>query len=96
MRKLSLALCLALLATVVAVPSASAELGGPDTRPCVTGREYRAVKKGMSKTRVHRIFDTKGQLSSRNDGYEFRDYRPCTGFLDYTLRYYQGRLDGKL
>lgn len=81
--------------TLGAVP-AGAELGGSDTRSCVTKREYRAVKVGMSKTRVHRIFDSKGQLRSRDNGFEFRDYRPCDGFLDYMLRYQDGRLHGKL
>jgi hypothetical protein len=87
-------------ALVVAIVSASvspvaAELGGSDTRPCVTKREYRAVKVGMAMERVHRIFDTDGRLDSRHDGYTFRSYNACSGFLDWQLRFYDGRLDGK-
>ena len=88
--------CLVALAVVVVSTSpAAAELGGSDTRPCVTKREYRAVKVGMSMERVHRIFDTDGRFDSRHDGFTFRSYNACSSFLDWQLRYYDGRLDGK-
>lgn len=51
---------------------------------CVTRAEYRRVKEGMRKARVHRIFDTRGRFVSRGfqngvPGVLVRRYRPCSG-----------------
>lgn len=59
------------------LPAVAAEA---DTRPCVTRGEYRQVAKGMTKSRVHGIFDTDGKRLFINRGQvtnEGREYRVC-------------------
>jgi hypothetical protein len=41
-----------------------------DTPGCVTRAEFRNVSEGMSKHRVHRIFDTRGEGSGYSRYYE--------------------------
>jgi len=51
-----------------------------DSPGCVTRAEYRAVDKGMLKSKVHRIFDTNGKRLYINHGQvtnEGREYRVC-------------------
>jgi hypothetical protein len=61
------------IGSIFAVPvSATA-----DTPGCVVRSEFRQVHNGMTRTRVHRIFDTSGRLSSTVGGHEARTYRPC-------------------
>jgi len=76
---------------VVVAPPASA------THDCVNKKEYKRVKKGMSKSRVHRIFDINGKQVSTGYGYEYRDYRVCTdpkcGFVSVT--FHKKKLDSK-
>lgn len=46
----------------------------------MTRAEYRAVKKGMTKARVHKIFDFSGRVLFANSGTqrnEAREYRMC-------------------
>ncbi len=68
---------------VIVAPPASA------THDCVSKAEYKRVKKGMSKRRVHNIFDIDGKQVSKGYGYESRDYRVCTdpkwGFVSVTF-----------
>ena len=90
----ALSLCTA-GALTVAPPAAA------DTAGCVSRVEYRKVHDGMTKKRVHRIFDTRGQqswaMSSGGRYYESRDYKPCTsprwGFV--WVDYINGRVDAK-
>lgn len=71
--------CLAALALLVGI-GLPAVAGEADTRPCVTRGEYRQVSKGMTKLRVHAIFDTGGKRLFINRGQvtnEGREYRVC-------------------
>lgn len=54
-----------------------------DERPCVTRAEFRAVHRGMLKSRVVRIWDGPGQVVEGG-----RTYRACGGGhvnVDYTF-----------
>ena len=62
----------ALVAGPVAIAAAPAEAAGSAV---VTKSEYRKIRKGMSITRVHRIFDTRGKQSFHMSGYQSREYR---------------------
>ena len=48
-----------------------------DTAGCVVRAEYRQVHNGLSRARVHRIFDTSGRVNSIASGHEARTYRAC-------------------
>lgn len=48
-----------------------------DTPDCVVRSEFRHVHRGLSRTRVRRIFDTAGRLNSIAGGHEVRTYRAC-------------------
>jgi hypothetical protein len=76
-------------ASAIALPVAHAE--GGDQRPCVTRGEYRAVHRGLSKARVHAIFDTKGkrQAISWSGGYasEIRSYKTCRRYSAVSVAY---------
>jgi hypothetical protein len=68
----------------LALAAASVGIIAPDAhaaRPCVTKAEYRAVHDGMTKHRVHRIFDTRGRQEAfaRSGRFtsEVRSYRTC-------------------
>ena len=77
---------------IVVAPSANAA----GTR-CVSKAEYRHVKIGMAKKRVHAIFDTAGKQISAGYGYESREYKPCSdrryGFV--WVDYYHGKVESK-
>lgn len=74
-------------AVVMASPASA------DTPTCVSKSEYRNVKNGFAKTRVHRMFDVSGKQEMTynvgGDHYESRSYRPCsdprwgTVWIDY-------------
>lgn len=70
-----------------------------DTKGCVTQKEFRQVKKGMTKRKVARIFDTKGTQDaiSSAGGYTFeiRSYRACTQFGAVSIGFANGKLDVK-
>ena len=72
------ALFAAMTSPLALVSPASA---GTDSPGCVTRAEYRAVSRGMTKTRVHGIFDTAGTrlAISSSGGYaaEVRTYKVC-------------------
>jgi len=82
--------------TGMTVPAAHA-----DTPGCVSKQEFRKVKDGFKKRRVHRIFDTRGRQTSifrvGGETYESREYKPCSdrkyGFV--WVDYVNGRLDAK-
>lgn len=65
--------------TLVVAPPASA-----DTPGCVTRAEFQAAKKGMTKPKVHGIFDTAGERMSiaSSGGYssEIRSYTTCSPY----------------
>jgi hypothetical protein len=75
--------------SAIALPAAHAE--GGDQRPCVTRGEYRAVHKGMTKKKVHAIFDTRGkrQAISWSGGYasEIRSYKTCSPYSAVSVAY---------
>lgn len=48
-----------------------------DTPRCVTHKEYRQVHKGMKKSRVHRIFDNRGEFADGAVGGYTRFYGSC-------------------
>ena len=90
-------------ATVLALAAGSvltvAAPASADTPGCVSKSEYRTVKKGWTKTRVHRLFDTRGKQSISYPPYEDREYKACT--VTYgthgtvSVEYKNGRVDSK-
>ena len=75
MKRIPTALALGFAASigvVVLAPPAQA-----DTPGCVTKTEFRAVKKGDKKMRVHRIFDTRGEFADGFAGGYTRWYPSC-------------------
>lgn len=82
---------------VVPVAVAAVSLAGPwlgvigpadaDTPGCVSGAEYGKVRNGMTRGKVHQIFDTKGTSLFENPGAvhnSAREYRMCTSFAAAT------------
>ena len=65
-----------------------------DTPGCVTKGEYRNVHKGMTKKRVHRIFDTRGVRTAFTTS-EIRHYKPCNAYGTVQVSYRDGRLIAK-
>jgi len=49
------------------------------TPGCVNYREFKAVKNGMTQTRVHYIFGARGRLISSGSGGSTREYQTCEG-----------------
>lgn len=88
---------LAMGVAVVSVPA----VAQADTPGCVTKREFRKVHNGMSKTRIHRILDTRGKQSSiftsGGDRYESREYRSCRApsWSMVSVDYENNRVSGK-
>ena len=75
-------LALIVSAVVISVPMmpTRADAGEGDNRPCVTLGEYQQVTIGMTKVRVHSIFDTIGRRLFINRGQvtnEGREYNVC-------------------
>lgn len=82
---------------VVSVVLTAVTLAGPwpgtvgpstaDTPGCVSGSEYRKIHDGMTRGKVHRIFDTNGTNLFENPGAvhnSAREYRMCAGFAAAT------------
>ena len=66
-------LALAVGGVIVTAAPASA-----DTPGCVTKKEYRRIHKGMTKKRVHRIFDTRRSwFAGGSAGVYKRTYQSC-------------------
>jgi hypothetical protein len=64
--------------------------GGPaaaDTPGCVTKKEYRHIHKGMTKKRVHRIFDTHRSWGSGGGAVYTRTYQSCDFHHAAWIRY---------
>lgn len=60
---------------------------------CVTRAEYRQVRHGMTKIRVHRILGTRGtQVYVVVNNEEKRAYPMCDAALRLTITYIDGRL----
>ena len=58
-----------------------------DTPGCVTRAEYRQVHDGMTRGKVHNIFDTKGRSLFENPGRvhnSAREYRMCAAWRTAT------------
>jgi len=55
----------------------SATPASADTPRCVTHREYLQVRKGMTKARVHQIFDIRGEFAGGFAGGYTRFYGSC-------------------
>jgi|RhiMetdeSRZDD1v2_1073273.scaffolds.fasta_scaffold15004_14 hypothetical protein len=81
-------LALAVGGIVVATSPASA-----DTPGCVTKKEYRKIHKGMTKKRVHRIFDTRGWFADGGAGGYSRAYLSCDHRHEADIEY--STLQGK-
>jgi len=79
-QSVAIAAAVAVLASGVAV-AVPAQATQGDSRPCVTEREYKAVKKGMLKKRTQRILDGKGTRVTKR----VREYNVC-GEADQTVR----------
>lgn len=91
-RLLATTAAVALTSTAVGTVSTSAGAAAPESaaapvsaaaaKGCVTRAEYRKVKKGMSKSKVHRIFGTSGKRSTvaplpNGGSVEGRGYKVC-------------------
>jgi len=86
----------AMLTAVGVAPAASA-----DTRPCMSRTEFRAIKNGMTLTRVAAIVGSKGSvtISSGSGPYSMviRSYRACGSFPgSANVTYMGGRITSKL
>ena len=74
MRRAAVAITsLALLGVGVLVPASA------DTPRCVSRHEYSRVAKGMTMTKVHKIFDIEGVETGLGAPNELRYYDTCTG-----------------
>lgn len=94
MKKSLCVLTLAVACVGVLAPTAHA-----DTPRCVTRAEYERVHNGMSKRRVHRIFDIRGRRvaisSSGGITSEIRRYRTCRSNSAVSVAYGNGRVTAK-
>jgi hypothetical protein len=86
---------LSLTGLAVTAPTADATTDRTAAAPCVSKKEYRQVKKGFTKARVHRIFGTAGTLAGRRGGIEARGYKGCTTYGAVGVSYRNGRLIAK-
>lgn len=87
---------------IVATVGAAAALGlaagpvaGADAG-CVSKREFRHVKRGMTQSKVASIFDTNGTQSVRVGSFSARDYKTCTGSGLVTVNYRHRRVTTKV
>ncbi|GAA4692095.1 hypothetical protein [Nocardioides nanhaiensis] len=90
-RLLATSAAVALTSTALGTVATSAGAAAPESaaasvsaaaKGCVTKAEYRKVKKGMTKTKVHKIFGTSGKLVTRQSlgngqVLEARGYQTC-------------------
>ena len=75
------------LATGLSLPILASAPAAADTPGCVTAAEYRHVHKGMTRAKVHNIFDTTGKSLFENPGAvhnSAREYRMCTAWQKAT------------
>lgn len=86
MKRLALTVAAILLsAFATAVPAQA------DTPGCVTRAEYRHVHKGMTKERVHRIFDARAHRAEGIDTFYYNTCKP-NHFVLIEFRRYSGAL----
>jgi hypothetical protein len=87
------------LALVVASIGIAAPPAQADSRGCVTKTEYRHVHRGMTKGRVHHIFDTQGHrdaiAGSGRRLIEVRSYRTCRRSGGVSVSYRRHRVSAK-
>lgn len=76
-----------LLGTSITAPAVAHDGGGSR---CVTKHEWRHVKVGMRKARVHAIFDIRGRFADGHAGGYTRRYRPCAWGGGTDVRLYVG------
>jgi hypothetical protein len=73
----ALALAGVLMVGSVTGGTSTAEAHDGGASKCVTRHEWRHVKIGMRKSRVHAIFDTRGRFVDGFAGGYTRRYKPC-------------------
>lgn len=71
--------------TMTLIPAGTASA---DTPHCVTRSEFDRAVKGMSKARVHRIFDTRGFFIDGAGGGYVRGYQRCRRGNPANVEYY--------
>lgn len=72
---------------LIATPILTAAPAQADTPGCVSRNEFGLVKKGWTKARVHRLFDTSGQqyyYSSAQYGFPAEQWREYDGCPEYS------------
>jgi uncharacterized membrane protein len=74
MRRVAVVIVSAAVVSAGAVLPASA-----DTPRCASRHEYNRVAKGMTMSKVHKIFDIEGVETGLGAPNELRYYRTCTG-----------------
>jgi hypothetical protein len=76
------------LALAVGVVTLAPAPASADTPGCVSKTEYRKIHKGMTKKRVHRIFDTRGWFADGGGGGYSRAYLSCNhqhvAYIEYS------------
>lgn len=78
-----LALALAVASAFVALPVLATAPAAADTPGCVSRQEYRKIRDGMARGKVHNIFDTNGKSLFENSGAQHnsaREYRMCAAW----------------
>lgn len=85
----TIALALAAVVMVGSTVTASTVAAHDAAQPAASqGHEWRHVKAGMKKARVHAIFDSRGRLVDGFAGGYTRRYRPCAWNGGTDLRLY--------
>jgi hypothetical protein len=84
---------------VLATLAGGAVSAHAEARACVSPGEYRQVHRGMTKHRVHQIFDTRGRRTAfvRRGGstFQIRRYRGCPRHSAVSVAYGNGRVRAK-
>jgi hypothetical protein len=75
------------LALAVGGVAVTAGPAAADTPGCVTKKEYHHIHKGMTKKRVHRIFDTHRSWGSGGGAVYTRTYQSCDFHHAAWIRY---------
>jgi hypothetical protein len=75
------------LALAVGGVAVTAGPAAADTPGCVTKKEYRHIHKGMTKKRVHRIFDTHRNWGTGGGAVYTRTYQSCDFHHAAWIRY---------
>jgi hypothetical protein len=90
---------LALVVSCLGAVTTTAPPAQAESRPCVSKSEYRQVREGMRKRRVHRVFGTRGRRVAYAQAYgysaEIRRYRGCKRRSRVSVAYGNRRLQSK-